>query len=197
MINSRLKYYLDIDKNAKAIATDLVHNHPVSNKILKAIISMYQSAKVEQQFKDNFFETAYHSPITGELEFFISRILYHQLKAHRKDWKILLRRLEKKTAPDIRQIMDNKTFAIIEVKAKAFRIQPFLSLERYQNDKTKLQNGKSSFDPETLKFNSKKQLKNYFDTFSITNNDVFLFLQTLAMVHWKKIRPNLIIIPTF
>jgi hypothetical protein len=135
MINSRLKYYQDIDENAKAIATDFVRQLPITDKVLNAIISMYQSAKVEQEFKDDFFETAYHSPITGELEFFISRILYYQSKALNKNWKILLRRQEKKTAPDIRLVKNNKTFAIIEVKAKAGWIQPFLSPERFQNDK--------------------------------------------------------------
>jgi hypothetical protein len=152
---------------------------------------MYQSAKVEHQFKDDFFETAYHSPITGELEFFISRIIYHQSKALNKDWKILLRRQEKKTAPDIRLVKGDKTFAIIEVKAKAGWIQPFLSPERYQTDKAKLESGKSSFDPETLVANSRYQLKKYFDTFGITNNDVFLFLPTLALVHRKKYTTDL------
>lgn len=191
MINSRLKYYQDIDDNAKAIANDFVRQLPITDKVLNAIIAMYQSAKVEQQFKDDFFETAYHSPITGELEFFISRILYHQSKALNKDWKILLRRQEKKTAPDIRLVKDNKTFAIIEVKAKAGWIQPFLSPERFQNDKARLINGKSGFDPDNLIANSKNQLKKYYDTFGITNNDVFLFLPTLALVHRKKYTTDL------
>lgn len=191
MIYSRLKYYQEIDDNAKAIAKDFVRQLPITDKILNAIIAMYQSAKVEQEFKDDFFETAYHSPITGELEFFISRILYHLSKSLNQDWKILLRRQEKKTAPDIRLVKDNKTFAIIEVKAKAGWIQPFLSPERYQNDKRRLQNGKSNFDPDSVIASSKNQLKKYFDTFGITNKDVFLFLPTLALVHRKKYTTDL------
>lgn len=191
MINSRLKYYQDIDANARVIASDFVRELPISDKILKSIIAMYQSAKVEQEFIDDFFEAAYHSPITGELEFFISRILYHLSKALNKDWKIFLRRQKKKTAPDIRLVKDNITIAIIEVKAKAGWIQPFLSPERFQNDKRRQQNGKTDFDPDKLIANSKNQLKKYFDTFGITNKEVFLFLPTLAMVHRKKYTTDL------
>jgi hypothetical protein len=191
MIHSRLKYYQDIDENAKEIASDFVRQLPITEKVLNAIIAMYQSAKVEHFFRDDFFESAYHSPITGELEFFISRILYHQSKFLNKNWKILLRRQESKTAPDIRLLKDNKTFAIIEVKAKAGWIQPFLSPERFHNDKTRLLNGKSGFDPDNLIRNSREQLRKYFDTFGITNNDVFLFLPTLALVHRKKYTTDL------
>ena len=98
----------------------------------------------------------------------------------------MLRRQEKKTAPDIRLVKDNKTFAIIEIKAKAGWIQPFLSPERFQNDKKRFQSGKSGFDPDALIENSRNQLKKYFDTFGITNKDVFLFLPTLALVHRNK-----------
>ena len=186
MISSRLKYYQDIDDNAGAIVKEFIQQRAITDKVLNAIIAMYQSAKVEQQFKDSFFETAYHSPITGELEFFISRILYHQSKALNKGWKILLRRQEKKTAPDIRLVKNDKTFAIIEVKAKAGWIQPFLSPERFQHDKNRLLNLKSTFDPDTLIANSKRQLTKYCDAFGITNENVFLLLPTLALVHRKK-----------
>ena len=163
-----------------------MNTQPVTEKVLTAIIAMYQSAKVEHYFKDDFFDTAYHSPITGELEFFISRILYHLSKIKNKTWKILLRRQENKIVPDIRLLKENKTFAIIEVKAKAGWIQPFLSPERYQSDKNRLQKGKTGFDPDNLINISKNQLRKYFDTFGISNNDVFLFLPTLALVHRKK-----------
>lgn len=190
-MNSRLKYYQDIDENAYMIASEFVQKRPITEKVLNAIISMYESAKVEHHFKDDFFDTAYHSPITGELEFFISRVLYHESKLLKKNWKILLRKQEQKTAPDIRLLKDNKTFAIIEIKAKAGWIQPFLSPERYQHDKQRLNNGETNFDPAHLIQNSKNQLRKYFDTFGITNNDVFLFLPTLALVHRKKYNTDL------
>lgn len=186
MIDSKLKYYQDIDQNAKNVAVNFKRNLPITETVLSSIIAMYESAKVEQNFKDDFFETAYHSPITSELEFYIARILYHLSKLENKNWKILLRRQESKTAPDIRIVKENKTIAIIEVKAKAGWIQPFLSQERYNYDKKRLQDGKSNFDPDNLIASSKRQLTKYFDTFGITKNDVFLFLPTLALVHRKK-----------
>ena len=191
MTDSKLKYYQNIDQNAKNVAENFKNNLPVTETVLSSIIAMYESAKVEQVFKDEFFETAYHSPITGELEFYIARILYHLSKLENKNWKILLRRQESKTAPDIRIAKGNKTIAIIEVKAKAGWIQPFLSPERYENDKNRLLNGKSGFNPDHLITSSKNQLTKYFDTFGITNNDVFLFLPTLALVHRKKYTTDL------
>ncbi len=71
------------------------------------------------------------------------------------------------------------------LKAKAAWIQPFLSPERYENDKNRLLNGKSGFNPDHLIASSKNQLTKYFDTFDITNNDVFLYLPTLALIHRK------------
>lgn len=186
MIDSKLKYYQDIDRNAKSVAENFKQNLPVTETVLSSIIAMYESAKVEQTFKDDFFETAYHSPITSELEFYIARILYHLSKLENKNWKILLRRQESNTAPDIRIVKDNKTVAIIEVKAKAGWIQPFFSPERYENDKKKLLNGTEKYNPDDIIANSKKQLTKYFETFGITNNEVFLFLPTLALVHKKK-----------
>ncbi|OQP58703.1 hypothetical protein A3860_39470 [Niastella vici] len=186
MFQTRLAYLSDIDKTAKSIAEEFTAGQKITERLLKTIIDLYQSAKVEQSFKDEYFETAYHSPITGELEFFVARILFHYSAFNDKKWKIYLRRQESKTAPDIRLLKGDKTFAIIEVKAKAGWIQPFLSPERYQHDKNRLAKGKSPFDPDNLISNSKNQLNKYFTTFGLTSNDIFLFLPTLALVHRKK-----------
>lgn len=186
MFQTRLTYLSEIDKIARSISEEYILGQKITERVLETIIDLYQSAKVEQKFKDEYFETAYHSPITGELEFFIARILFHYSALVDKKWKIYLRRQESKTAPDIRLLKDDKTFAIIEVKAKAGWIQPFLSSERYQHDKNRLANGKSIFDPDDLISNSKNQLNKYFTTFGLTNNDIFLFLPTLALVHRKK-----------
>jgi hypothetical protein len=191
LYQSRLLYLLNVDDRAKSIATDFVNSKPISVEILKSVIELYQSAKVEQHFKDEFFENAYHSPITGELEFLIARILYHYSQLKNKQWKILLRKQESHTAPDIRLLHKGKTFAIIEVKAKAGWIQPFLSPERYIYDKKRLTDGKTIFDPANLVATSRNQLTKYFTTFNLTNKDVFLFLPTLALVHRKKYRTEL------
>ncbi len=191
MENNKLAYYLKIDGNAKEVAIDFSNDSPITERVLNFIGSMYTCAKLEQKFKDDFFETAYHAPVTSDLEFFIARILYHYAKLIKRDWKILLRRQKGRTAPDIRLEKGNKTFAILEIKAKAGWIQPFLSLERYQHDKNRLQNGLSKFDPDDLIAQSRSQLKKYFEAFDITEKDVFLFLPTLALVHRKKYNTEL------
>lgn len=183
---AKKSFYERIDLKANKIAQKFTDGEKITYKILEEIIDIYDSAKVEQDFTDDFFETAYHSPISGDLEFFIARILYHFSKLNEQGWKILLRRQEKNTAPDIRLLKENKTFAIIEVKAKAGWIQPFLSPERIQKDKEKLLRGESDFDPEILIAKTRSQLNKYYETFNIRHNDVFLFLPTLALVHRVK-----------
>lgn len=191
MYKSRLFYLQKVDDRAKGIADDFINSKPISGEILKTIIELYQTAKVEQHFKDEFFENAYHSPITGELEFLIARVLYHYSMMTNKKWKILLRKQESHTAPDIRLCHNGRTFAVIEVKAKAGWIQPFLSPERFISDKRRLTDGKTMLDPANLVANSRNQLTKYFKTFSISNKDVFLLLPTLALVHRKKYKTEL------
>ena len=190
MLSYKKLYYDSIDKMAKKIADNFVAGSFISEEILKFINELYLSAKVEQSFKSSLFETAYHTPISSELEFYIARIFYHLSELKRKDWKILLRRQQGKTAPDIRIEGEDKTIAIIEVKAKAGWIQPFFSEQLYNVDKERFENG-SSFDPDALIVKSRKQLTKYSETFDITNNDIFLFLPTLALVHRKKYNTSL------
>jgi len=191
MIEIKKKYYQGIDRIAKNISKRYIRNQPITENVLKTIIIIYQSAKAEQSFEDDFFESAYHTPITGDLEFFIARILYYISKRLEKQWLILLRRQKDKSVPDIRLVKDKKTFAIIEVKAKAGWIQPFLSPERYKKDKEKLKKGISDFNPDDLIKRSKEQLTKYYKTFRITKDDVFLLLPTLALVHRKKYETEL------
>ena len=190
MLSYKKLYYDSIDKMAKKIADNFVAGDLVTEDILKFINELYDSAKVEQSFKTAFFETAYHSPISSELEFYIARIFYHLSELEGKEWKILLRRQQGKTAPDIRIEKRGKTIAIVEIKAKAGWIQPFFSEQRYNVDKERFENG-SSFDPDALIVKSRKQLTKYSETFDITNNDIFLFLPTLALVHRKKYNTSL------
>jgi len=190
MLSYKKLYYDSIDKMAKKIADNFVAGDLVTEDILKFINELYDSAKVEQSFKTSFFETAYHSPISSELEFYIARIFYHLSELEGKEWTILLRRQQGKTAPDIRIEKRGKTIAIVEIKAKAGWIQPFFSEQRYNVDKERFENG-SSFDPDALIVKSRKQLTKYSETFDITNNDIFLFLPTLALVHRKKYNTSL------
>ena len=190
MLSYKKLYYDSIDKMAKKIADNFVAGDLVTEDILKFINELYDSAKVEQSFKTSSFETAYHAPISSELEFYIARIFYHLSELERKEWKILLRKQQSKTAPDIRIEKGGKTVAIVEIKAKAGWIQPFFSEQRYNVDKERFENG-SSFDPDALIVKSREQLTKYFQVFAITNDDIFLFLPTLALVHRKKYNTTL------
>lgn len=191
MIKAKEEYYKEIDKTAKGISGKFNKNELITNDVLNTIIKIYQSAKVEESFKDNYFESAYHTPITGDLEFFIARILYHVSKELDKQWIVLLRCQKDKSVPDIRLVKNNKTFAIIEIKAKAGWIQPFLSPERYKRDMRKFNAGGSSFNPNDLIEKSRKQLDKYAKTFNVSKKDIFLLLPTLALVHRKKYETKL------
>jgi len=142
-------YYNYLDRKARYIAYKLSKSQPATKLILDYIKELYESAKVDN-LKNNKFESAYHNPISSELEFLIARVLYHYSNFKKTDWKIYLRRQVGKTAPDIRIESNNKTLAIIEVKAKAGWIQPFFSKERYAKDMKKLRSGESDFDPRDL-----------------------------------------------
>ena len=140
-------YYNYLDRGARHLAYKLVEKRPVTKLLLSYISDLYDSAKCEKFYVNENFETAYHSPISSDLEFLVSRILYHYSGKLDLGWKIYLRRQYQKTAPDIRIDKNNKTIAIIKVKAKAGWIQPFFSEERVCKDIKKLNAGKSDYDP--------------------------------------------------
>lgn len=153
--------------------------------LLDYISELYDSVKVEKNFTNKKFESAYHAPVTSDLEFLIARILYHYSKIKNLDWKIYLRRQKKKTAPDIRIDKNNKTIAIVEIKARAGWIQPFFSKEREKKDIRKLKKGTSKFDPKDLIKKQKSQLSKYIKTFKINKEQIFMLLPTLSGVHRK------------
>jgi len=178
-------YYNYLDRKARHLAYKLSKSQPVTKLILDYIKELYESAKVDN-LRNNKFESAYHNPISSELEFLIARILYHYSNFKKTDWKIYLRRQVGKTAPDIRIESNNKTLAIIEVKAKAGWIQPFFSKERYAKNMKKLRSGESDFDPRDLIKKVKNQLKKYYETYNIKPKQVFVLLPSLKLVHRKK-----------
>ena len=134
MLSKKLDFLNEIDQNAKNLAEEFSKGQSITSDVMKIIISLYESAKVEKEFKNEHFDSAYHSPITGNFEFFIARILYHYSNVKNLDWKILLRKQEKKAAPDIRIVKNNTNIAVIEIKAKAGWIQSVFSEERYNYD---------------------------------------------------------------
>ena len=185
LVKLKQDYYLYLDRKARYIASQLCESKEVSKLLLDYIEELYESAKAGN-FENDKFESAYHNPISSDLEFLIARILYHYSNQKRLNWKIYLRRQVGKTAPDIRVESNNKTIAVIEVKAKAGWIQPFFSKERYKKDIKKLNEGKSKFDPREQIKKVRNQLKKYCTEYDIKPKQVFVLLPSLILVHRKK-----------
>lgn len=191
MRQQRLGLLNVIDERAKFVAELFVDGKSISETILNTIIELYSSAKVERELQNDFFEAAYHTPITGELEFFISRILLHFSIINKLEWKILLRRQASGCAPDIRIQRHQHDIAIIEIKAKGGWIQPFLSSERYSHDRMRKSRGETEFEPDNLISNQRNQLRKYMSTFNLPKKNMFFLLPTLALVHRKKYKSEL------
>lgn len=191
MLDARKSHYDELDRLAKGIAAMSIEGSEMSEAILKVVIELYKSAKVEELFKNDHFETAYHSPVTSELEFIVARVFYRYSQRNGKEWKVLLRRQVGKTAPDIRIEVNGRTLAVIEIKAKVGWIQPFFSPNRLKRDQERLKSGESAYDPDAAIQLSKNQLSKYVTNFQITPNDIFLLLPTLALVHRKKYETTL------
>lgn len=186
MIGNKHDYYLALDQTAINISNKYLEGKPVTELILNTILNLYKEAQVEQKFKDGSFESAYHAPITSEFEFFIARIFYHLSKKKKLNYQISLRKQKHNTAPDIRIDHNGRTILIIEIKAKASWIQPFLSLERYRYDRLRRASGKTDFNPDILIENLKKQLTKYRENFGLGKGDIYFMLPTLSGVHRKK-----------
>lgn len=178
-------YYHYLDRKARHIAYKLSKRKPVTKLILDYIKELYTCEKIDS-FDSKRFKSAYHNPISSDLEFLVARILYHYSGFKKSGWKIYLRSQVGKTAPDVRLDLNGKTFAIVEIKAKAGWIQPFFSKESFKKSKKRLKAGKSDFDPSDLIKNTRGQLKKYYKTFKIKPKQVFVFLPSLALVHRKR-----------
>lgn len=178
MQKARLTLFRLLDEHAKKLGQKLLDGQHVTEDLLKIIADIYTSARVERAFWDAHFEAAYHSPITGELEFLVARTLYHYSQLRGFEWKILMRRQVGKTAPDIRIEKGGRTIAVIEIKAKGGWIQPFFSSDRYAYDKQK-----GRYDPDELIKKIRDPLQKYQAAFNLKARQIFFLLPTFALVH--------------
>lgn len=183
----RERYYRCLDDEATYIAARLTSNKRTTEIILDCIREMYEAAKSEglPETGDPSFESAYHPPISSDLEYLIARILYHYSRQRNLGWKVFLRRQVGKTAPDIRIALGDRTLAIVEVKAKAGWIQCIFSDDRYDSDMKRYREGKGQ-DPGISIQRFRVQCGKYCDTFGLTKDQMFLLLPSLIMVHRKK-----------
>jgi hypothetical protein len=181
----RLALLNELDRRAKLLAREATVGKMITPRIMTTINELYLSAKVEQISMGENFESAYHTAITGELEFFIARIHSHYSTVRKLEWKILLRRQESKSVPDIRIVRGEKTLAIIEIKAKGGWIQPFFSEDRYLRDKERFDKG-ASFNPDEMIRKEKEKLEKNQVKFNLERGDIYFLLPTLTLVHRKK-----------
>jgi len=186
LVQLQKNYYSYLDRKARHIGHKLTKSQDVTKLLLDYIKELYESAKTGKFKNNDRFESAYHNPISSDLEALIARILYHYSNFKKLGWKIYLRRQVGKTVPDIRVERNNKTIAIIEVKAKAGWIQSFFSKERYKKAIKKLRKGKSKSDPRNLIKKVRNQFKKYYETYNIRPKQVFVLLPSLILVHRKK-----------
>lgn len=191
MYNSKVSFYNKIDEVSINISKLLIDKKLVSKEILLNIIDIYKSAKIEKNYENENFLTAYHSPITGDFEFFISRILYNYSLLLNLNWKIYLRKQKGKTVPDIRIEKNDKTIAIIEIKAKAGWIQPVFSIDRFNKDLSNFENGISNYNPQNSINDFRSQINKYAETYEIDKSKIYILLPTLKLVHRENYRKEI------
>ena len=179
LINIKRQYYLYLDRKARHIAFLLKRRKKVTKLLLNYIGELYKSSKLSNFVKTDKFETAYHNPISSDLEFLIARILYHLSKMKKLDYKVYLRRQIKNTAPDIRLERAGKTLAVIEVKAKVGWIQSVFSSEQRKKDMKKIKEGKSGMDPRESIKKFSAQIEKYHKVYKINSERVFVLLPSI------------------
>lgn len=198
LLSLKQNYFKEIDNRAKNLAKNLVHSNLkdafVTNEILKFIIELYNSEnKSNSNFIKEDFKSSGHQAITSDVEFFISRILYHYSKEKKFDWEINLRcqkkdyKQNKQIAPDI--LITNKKgkiVAIIEIKVRAGYMQCFFSKIRADKEKKILsQNKQSKYNPKEVIKKYHDQLKKYSQMDSRGKEKTFVLLPTFILVSRK------------
>ncbi len=185
LVNLKKGYYNYLDGSARHLARKLEEKKPVTRLLLGYIGDLYNSAKLEKEFENENFESAYHNPITSELEFLIARIIYHYSQRKKLGWKIYLRRQKAKTAPDIRIDKDGKTLALIELKARVGWMQQVFSKERLGVYKKQYkQNG--GIDPSDSIKVFKDQIKKHCVAHKVKKDQFFVLVPSISGAHRKK-----------
>jgi len=194
----RVKYYKKIDKWAMQNAEKLITGDPdsiLSFDLLKQISSIYMGAKVESKIEPSKnFSAAYHTPITGDLEFLIARTLYNYSLVKELEWKIFLRKPKKMNdgmlVPDVRIDRGGKTIGIIEIKARVGWMQPFFSEEQRLKAIVRKERNPKAKDPEEIIKAAKDQLEKYIKGFGLAESKkqtMFMLVPSLEAAHRKKL----------
>jgi hypothetical protein len=191
----RKRYYKIIDKWAKQNAVKLINGEKVSIDILKQIRSIYFGAKTESKIDEahkssTIFSVAYHTPVTGDLEFLIARTLFHYSDIQDFDWEVHLRRQIKKNnkmvVPDIRIETKGNILGIIEIKTRVGWMQSFFSAEQYKAGVARNMSNSSLMHPDEAIKNAQQQLDKYIEAFEIDTSRLFMLVPSLKQAHRKK-----------
>jgi hypothetical protein len=193
----RVKYYKKIDEWALQNALKLINKASdcsVSADLLKQISSIYMGAKVESIVEPSRkFSVAYHTPITGDLEFLIARTLYRYSLEKELGWEVHLRKPKKMNnrmlVPDVRIDKGGKTIGIIEIKARVGWMQPFFSEEQLQKGILRKERNPRAKDPQEIIQAARDQLEKYIKGFGLAESKretMFMLVPSLAAAHRKK-----------
>lgn len=186
LIKAKKNWFHLLDRKARNIAYKLTRKQKITKLLLKYIAELYDCANTEEDYSRENFKSAYHQSITSNLEFLVSRILYHFSNMNHLAWTINLRQPKKDrnsgqmVAPDIKIEKEGKIVAIMEIKAKAGWMQPFFSEKREQKD---IEMGR---DPKGIITKSRDQLLKYAQLESCGKDKIFVFLPTFIHVNRKK-----------
>ena len=191
----RNRYYNILNDWAKDNAQKLAGKPGPSGDILDQIRSIYFGAKAESEFagkseRSSVFSVAYHTPVTGDIEFLIARTLYYYSEDNHLGWEVHLRRQIKKNnkmiVPDIRIERNNHTIGIIEIKARVGWMQAFFSKEQEEAARARQKVNLRLKDPEEAIAEAKLQLDKYIDAFDIGKDQLFMLIPSLKQAHRKK-----------
>ncbi len=178
-----------MDGKAKYIANLLSSRKKATKLLLDYIGELYTS---EQSVKDTFkekdvFESAYHNPVTSEMEFLIARIFYHYSKVKNLGWEIYLRRQKEKTVPDVRVEKDGRTIAIVETKAKIGWMQGVFTRENIKKVRRKFRRGeRGGYDQDKAISDFRKQIEKHCQTHRISKSQYFLLLPSVSAAHRRR-----------
>jgi hypothetical protein len=185
---NRKKYFDTLDEMAQANANKLAKDEAVTDDLLKQIRSIYLGAKAEYLIceDETDFDVAYHTSVTGDVEFLLARTLHHYNRILTLDWSVYLRCQRKGVAPDIRIERGEKTLSIIEIKSKVGWMQGFFSDEQFEAGLRRFKMNKTKSNPEEQRKKAHYQLHKYKDTFNVDMDYVYMLVPSLKQAHRKK-----------
>ncbi len=186
LCKAKSQYVMAIDGLAHQNATGLAAGRDVTERLVEQLEAIYKAAREERRYKDAAFESAYHTPVTGDFEFLVARTLCHYGLKLSLNWKVFLRRQVTRTAPDIRVTVGDRTLGIVEIKTKLGWMQPFFSSQQATKDARRLREGKSDFNPTYAIDQWREQLDKYAKVFKVRKECVFVLVPSLRHVHRKK-----------